>query len=176
MSRDSQRPADIPADTSSASRPVRAPDAAPTARVRFSERLVPGPGGWVAILVSAVVLGAGLVPASALIGYGTGGAVLVVGAALAWIWSPRVQVTDSELSAGRACIPLRHLGSVVVLDRAGVSEAMGTAWDPRAHACLRAWTGGAVRVEVTDPQDATPYWIVSSRRAQELAAALGRRG
>lgn len=30
----------------------------------------------------------------------------------------------------------------------------------------------AVRVEVLDPEDPTPYWVVSTRRPMELAASL----
>jgi hypothetical protein len=29
-----------------------------------------------------------------------------------------------------------------------------------------------VRVEVVDPQDPTPYWLVSTRRPDDLARAL----
>jgi hypothetical protein len=38
--------------------------------------------------------------------------------------------------------------------------------------CLRAWARTAVRVEVLDPADPTPYWLVSTRRPDELAAAI----
>jgi hypothetical protein len=31
-----------------------------------------------------------------------------------------------------------------------------------------------VRVEITDPADPAPYWLVSSRRPVELAEALSR--
>jgi hypothetical protein len=37
---------------------------------------------------------------------------------------------------------------------------------------VRGWIPGVVRVELRDPEDPTPYWIVSSRRPQELAKAL----
>jgi hypothetical protein len=34
--------------------------------------------------------------------------------------------------------------------------------------------GPVVRIEVTDPHDSTPYWIVSTRHPDALVAALGR--
>nr|WP_284301161.1 DUF3093 family protein [Homoserinibacter gongjuensis] len=37
---------------------------------------------------------------------------------------------------------------------------------------IRGWIPDVVRVELDDPQDPTPYWIISSRRADELAAAI----
>ena len=138
----------------------------------FSERLLPGAGGWVGVLVFALVLAVALSVVNLVTAAVTGLVALVVGVVLAWLYSPVVAVRDGELVAGDAHIPLELLGEVTVLDRDGVQQAMGTRWDPRAFACLRTWAGGGVRVEVVDPHDPTPYWIVSSRRAHDLAAAL----
>lgn len=141
----------------------------------FTERLLPGPGGWSGVVITAAVLVVALSVVDATTAVVTGLVTLVTGVLLAWVTSPVVAVRDGELVAGKAHIPLTQLGEVEVLDRAGIHRAMGTEWDPRAHACLRTWAGGGVRVEVTDPADPTPYWIVSSRRAAGLAAALSTR-
>ncbi|SDD03935.1 Protein of unknown function [Sanguibacter gelidistatuariae] len=138
----------------------------------FSERLLPGPGGWIGVVVTAAILGLAATVASTAAAVVTGLVALAVGVLLAWAYSPVVAVRDGELVAGKAHIPLALLGEATVLDRAEVLRAMGTEWDPRAFACLRTWAGGGVRVKVTDPADPTPYWIVSSRRARDLAAAL----
>ncbi|MEP7764142.1 DUF3093 domain-containing protein [Sanguibacter sp. 25GB23B1] len=145
------------------------------ARTAFRERLVPGIGGWVGVLAFAGVFGVALSVVTPTVGVLVGAALLVLGAVLAWVTSPVVEIVGGELHAGAAHIPLRFLGEVRVLDRDGVREQMGPTWDPQAFACLRTWTGGAVRVEVVDPADGTPYWIVSSRRAVDLAAALSAR-
>lgn len=44
--------------------------------------------------------------------------------------------------------------------------------DARAFMLLRSYVGTAVRVEVTDPQDPTPYVFLSTRDPKGLAAAL----
>lgn len=138
----------------------------------FVERLLPGVGGWFGVVAFALVLGVALSVVNLTTAVVTAVLALVVGVAVAWLYSPVVAVRDGELVAGSAHIPLDMLGEVTVLDRDGVHLAMGTQWDPRAFACLRTWAGGGVRVEVIDPNDPTPYWIVSSRRAHDLAAAL----
>ena len=46
--------------------------------------------------------------------------------------------------------------------------------DARAFLLLRPYLKRAVRVEITDPADPAPYWLVSSRRPDELAGALHR--
>lgn len=142
----------------------------------FSERLLPGVGGWFAVVAFALVLGVALIVVNLTTAVLTAVVALVAGVALAWAYSPVVAVRDGELVAGRAHIPLSQLGEVTVLDREGIHQAMGTAWDPRAFACLRTWAKGGVRVDVVDPSDLTPYWIVSSRHAHDLAAALTDRG
>jgi hypothetical protein len=39
----------------------------------------------------------------------------------------------------------------------------------------RGWLAQSVRVQVEDPEDDTPYWLVGTRRPEQLAAALQRR-
>jgi hypothetical protein len=38
----------------------------------------------------------------------------------------------------------------------------------------RGWIRSLVRVELTDPDDPTPYWIFSVRHPEQLLTALGR--
>jgi hypothetical protein len=67
------------------------------------------------------------------------------------------------------------LGEVTTMDDADqMRTALGPALDARAFVCLRAWARTGVRVDLQDPLDPTPYWLLSTRRPQELADALGR--
>jgi hypothetical protein len=84
----------------------------------------------------------------------------------------RVEVGGGELRAGRAHIPLPLLGAPQVLDAEAARRLRGPAFDPRAFHLLRSWVPGAVMVDVVDPEDPTPYWYVSSRRPEQLAAAI----
>ncbi|KGM14281.1 DUF3093 domain-containing protein [Cellulomonas bogoriensis] len=136
------------------------------------ERLWPGALGWSFVVGFSAVVGLSVVPVQATIGLGVGAATLVVAVAAAVVSSPAVTVEDGTLRAGRAHIPVEHLGDARVLDRQGVRAALGPGSDARTYACLRAWIKGAVVVEVLDPQDPTPSWLVSSRRPQALASAL----
>jgi hypothetical protein len=84
----------------------------------------------------------------------------------------RVQVSGGELRVGPAHIDLRHLGRARMIQPAGKRRALGPDLDPAAFLLHRPWVGSLVRVELTDPQDPTPYWIFSVRRAAELTALL----
>ncbi|MBD7916714.1 DUF3093 domain-containing protein [Cellulomonas sp. Sa3CUA2] len=149
------------------------PSSAPTARAGFRERLWPGPLGWCGVVGFAAVLGAAFVPVDTLLALVVGVLALLGGLAGAVLTTPRVEVARGTLRAGTAQIPVRLLAAPRVLDRAALRTELGPALDARAFACLRSWIGTAVRVEVRDPQDPTPYWIVSTRRPDELVAALG---
>ncbi|MGW2790590.1 DUF3093 domain-containing protein [Streptomyces sp. NPDC001251] len=101
----------------------------------------------------------------------------VGGTAVSWVvvssyGSVRIRVLPETLVAGEARIPVRALGEAEVLD---AEEAR--AWrlhkaDPRAFMLLRAYIPTAVKVEITDPADPTPYAYLSTRDPEALKAAL----
>ncbi|MGI8698679.1 MAG: DUF3093 domain-containing protein [Mycobacteriales bacterium] len=93
---------------------------------------------------------------------------------LAFAGAARVGVRNGQLVAGPATLPLRYAGEVRVLDRAATRALMGPSADPAAYTYTRPWLAGSVRVEVRDPDDDTPYWLVGSRKPDRLAAALER--
>ncbi|HWS58079.1 MAG TPA: DUF3093 domain-containing protein [Actinotalea sp.] len=138
----------------------------------YDERLWPGPLGWALVVGFAVLVGVAVWPvrptAAALAGILT-----LAGATVAAVrTSPRIQVVDGELRAARAHIEIGWLGQGRVLDRPGVRAALGPGSDARAFVVLRSWLPGAVEVEVVDPQDPTPSWLLSSRHPGLLLAAI----
>jgi len=145
-----------------------------TAPLPYRERLWPGPLGWFLVAVAAVVGGVALTPVGrgAMLAGGLVTLVVAVGGAVRTTAS--VEVRDGELVAGRARIPVRLLGEPVALDRAEVLAALGPGSDARDFVLLRSWLPGAVVVPVHDPADPTPRWLVSSRHAADLAAAITR--
>jgi len=99
-------------------------------------------------------------------------AVAVMVAAFVSYGSARVEVRDGHLRAGRARVPLSYVGSVRELDADGLRRQAGVDADARAHLLLRPYLKRGVRVDLTDPDDPTPYWLVACRRPGQLVAAL----
>lgn len=97
---------------------------------------------------------------------------LVVAALFSFYGSVRVSVHDGVLRAGRARIEAHHLGAVDVLDPEQARRAAGVEADARAYLLLRPYLKRAVKVAITDPADPAPYWLISTRRPDELARAL----
>jgi len=88
--------------------------------------------------------------------------------------SARLEVADGAFRAGRARIDAGFLGSAEALDADATRRVAGPQADARAFLLLRPYLKRAVRVAITDPADPAPYWLVSSRRPDELSAALNR--
>jgi hypothetical protein len=86
----------------------------------------------------------------------------------------RLRVTDTELQVGGARLPLSSIGRVEIVPKDRKQMALGPELDPAAFLMLRAWVAPVVRVEVTDPDDPTPYWVFSVRNPEALVAALQR--
>ncbi len=121
--------------------------------------------GWVFVLVTPLwfAVGAGLVSAG-LVGWG-----------LASYGDAVVRADDQGLRAGRALLPWPCVGPSVALDATETRRQVGPDADARAYLLLRSYCPGAVKVYVDDEIDPAPYWIVSSRRAPQLADHLNRR-
>lgn len=113
-------------------------------------------------------------------GWDVGVAVLLitgVGATVALVaTAPLLRVDARGLQAGVAVLPWEAMGRVRALDRDATRQASG----PRAHRAafflLRGWLPESVIIEVVDAQDPHPYWHVSTRRRDDLVAALTRDG
>lgn len=139
----------------------------------FRERLLPGAAALLTAVAAGVLALAILLPVQPMVAVVVGVAVAAGGVTWLVLGAPVLAVQDGELHAGRARVPLALLGEVTVLpSRDRMRDELGGRLDARAHVVLRSWVPTGVRVTLRDPADPTPYWLLSTRRPQELAAAL----
>jgi hypothetical protein len=89
-----------------------------------------------------------------------------------WAGRIRVAVRDDELFVDDAHLPLRYVAAATPLDAATKRDLLGPYAEPLAFVVQRPWIGPAVQVQLNDPDDPTPYWIVSTRHPEALAAAI----
>lgn len=104
----------------------------------------------------------------------TGAAVALMATLFLTYGAALVSVEDGWFRAGRARVELRFVGEVVPLDAEATRLVAGRDADARAYLLLRPYRKKAVKVSLSDPADPTPYWLVSTRRPDALAAALTR--
>jgi hypothetical protein len=141
---------------------------------RYIERLTVPWLWWPAALAVGTVLGLQVGFAADPIPPWLSAAGLAVVAALALWWFGRLRVTvgDGEFRVDDARLPVPLVAEVIALDEQGRRQLLGPAADPLAFVVQRPWIPTAVQVLLDDPQDPTPYWLVSTRHPDRLAAAL----
>jgi hypothetical protein len=140
----------------------------------YHERLRVPVSWWVLGMISVLMLGAGFLagfdwePALAVYG------ILTVGLAAILIgWgSLRTEVTGGELRVGRDRLPLALAGEVTTLDEEQTRALRGPRADPAAYLMARPYLPRSVYIAVDDPAGHGPYWLIGTRRPEELAAAI----
>lgn len=152
---------------------------ATTQTVRYRERLwVPWwwtlPAVGLAVLIAyEVVMGIAGIPEWA--PYAV--LVPVAVAVLLWFSKTELQVVrqpsgETEMWVGGAHLPTSVITRTAEVPRSAKSAALGRQLDPAAYVVHRAWVGPLVLVVLDDPDDPTPYWLVSTRHPERLLAAL----
>jgi hypothetical protein len=142
--------------------------------VDYAERLSVPLRWWVqgTMLVATLWLAVVVATPAAVAWAVTALAMAVVAAGFLGYGGARITVGGGVLRAGRAHIDVRHVGAVTPLDAEGMRRQAGVDADARAYLLLRPYLKRGVRVDILDPADPAPYWLISSRHPTDLAAAL----
>ncbi|MER7937575.1 DUF3093 domain-containing protein [Streptomyces sp. NPDC093272] len=139
----------------------------------YEERLTAPRSWWflsflIGVSCALVLLPFGTLPTLGGLVGGTAAAAVVASS----YGSPRIRVVGDQLIAGEAKIPVSALGTSEILDPEEARAWRTYKADVRAFLLLRAYIPRALRVEVTDPADPTPYLYLSTREPEALAAAI----
>ncbi len=137
----------------------------------YRERVRPTVGFFIALLLLVPAVIIVFAPINPPVGW-----VLGIGlyALIAWVAtaaSPRISIADETFTAGHASIPVHLLGDATVFRGADAARERGPQLDARAYLCIRGALP-VVKIPVADPQDPTPYWLVSTRDPERLLATL----
>ena len=139
----------------------------------FRERLTVPIIWWVlAALFSLSVLlavGAYLGPAW---GIGAWLATTLISAAIFMSASIVISVDAREIRIGRARIEHTYIAACRALDGEQTRRRAGVEADASAHLVLRPYIKTAVEITLDDEDDPVPYWLISTRNPEPLAAAL----
>jgi hypothetical protein len=147
----------------------------------YSERLTVPWWAWPATFAAAAMLVAELATgALALrqpitfiaVGLVVTAGLLAVGRIRIRLDADPVDADPVVLRVDDANLPMTAIAAVTPIGPAERRDLLGVEADPLAFVIQRPWIGGGVRIDLADPDDPTPYWFVSSRHPDRLAAAL----
>jgi hypothetical protein len=131
---------------------------------------------WLLSVPVIAVLGAELFAGfSLLVAIGVYAAFVAVVGGFLLAWSAvRIEVGDTTLRAGGDTLPLSAISEVLALDEKQAALMRGPRADPAAHLLLRPYLKQAVCLKLADTSGGVPYWLLATRRPEELAAAISR--
>lgn len=152
--------------------PQHTKSAGQESEVLYEERLYPSFWIWFITVGLAFVPAVVFAPIDMLIGVAAS-VLTLVGLIFALLTStPTIRVTPTELRVGRARIERQYVGRAQSFAGANATAQRGTHLHGLAFLCIRGWIDGVVRIELSDKEDRTPYWLVSSRHAKKLSHVL----
>ena len=100
----------------------------------------------------------------------------VAAGALLWLGRAEVAVIERDgdvaLWAGPAHLPISVISRTAEVPQSAKSAALGRQLDPAAYVLHRGWVGPMVLAVLDDPDDPTPYWLVSCRHPDRMLSAL----
>jgi len=101
------------------------------------------------------------------------GTLLPLSVIFVWLFGRSyLEIRDGELRIRGAHIPLSEISGAVALDAETLRRVVGREGDPAAFVSIRPWIGPGVQVWIDDPEDPTPYWVISSRTPQQVVDIL----
>jgi len=105
-------------------------------------------------------------------------ALITFGALTLWLivlffkTSLKIEVDQTHLRVGGASIEHKYIGEVTVLSSSEVKLIRTRDADPLAYLAIRFWSSKAIKLQVSDARDKTPYWLITTNNGQELLKAL----
>jgi len=152
----------------------RSPEGVDGDRVFYEEHLRPRIRAWIGVAAAAAMLAVAyfvaLGPLAAAITFAV---IAGFGVWLIWRSTVTLRIDDKVLRVGAARLPLRFAGRVRALDASEAQIVRGPGADAQAFHVLRVgYSPLAVAVEVTDPADPHPYWLISTRHPERVVSAM----
>ena len=143
---------------------------APAPSPAYRERLRT-PWWWylVGLGVAAILAGEFHIAGIGLTDYLSFGILLPLSVLVVWsLGRSWVEISGGELRVRGGHIPLADIGGAVALDAQTLRRVVGREGDPAAFLSIRPWVGPGVQLWVDDPDDPTPYWVISTRHPRQV--------
>ena len=144
--------------------------------IEYTEKLTPSPGLYVIAALSIPFFTLTLAPFSVIFGLIVGVVVFIGLSVTMYAVAPRIIVTAGTFQAGKAKIDRAFIGAVSAFAGESATAERGINLDARAWTLFRGYVNPVVKVALTDTNDPTPYWLVSTRNPQTLADILRKPG
>jgi hypothetical protein len=83
--------------------------------------------------------------------------------------APTLSLSSKTLSIGNVKIPTQYVKAITVVEASAQQSEKGPKLNPSAYVRFQVGVKGLLKVELNDPNDPTPYWLISSRNPDLVA-------
>lgn len=141
----------------------------------YREKLLPSPwlyGSMVLVIPSILILLAAL-------GQGLLGLILGIAVYLGIVFflthtSPEIIISDEKILIGPAWIERKYIREATAYREEDAFRQRGPELDIRAWLQFRPGIDPVVKIELDDPEDPTPYWLISTRNPEKIVEILNQ--
>ncbi|MBJ7278966.1 MAG: DUF3093 domain-containing protein [Candidatus Nanopelagicales bacterium] len=141
----------------------------------FREKLTPPLWGWVALTGFSLMLA---ISVSAVFGNFVAIIVFLILDVLfifiAIRFSPVIKVDDQYLYANKAKLPLKIISQATSLNARQTTKIRGVDADPKCFSATSPLINTAIRIDFEDVADPHTYWLLSTRKPEQLSKVLNQ--
>ena len=142
----------------------------------FREKLTPPIWGWVALTGFCLMLA---VSVSAVFGDLAAVIVFVILVLLfiffGFKYSPVIKVDNEFLYANKAKLPLHIIKKATPLSVSETTKIRGVNADPKCFSATSPLINTSIRIDFEDKDDPHTYWLLSTRKPEELSRVLSQK-
>ena len=142
----------------------------------YRERVLPSATSLWPVLLIVPTAWLTLLPFSPKIGHSTGvilGIVFAIAVLVSIFFAaPLIELDDRGFSVGDAVLPLAVIAGYDVIPKERAFEERGYKLDPRAYVRFQLSVNTLIKLQIDDPEDTTPYWLIVTRNPQRIADTL----
>ena len=139
----------------------------------FRERVLPSPASFLPLLLLYPSLLLVFLPINAGFGHLLGALATLLAVFAFFLNAPVILVSGGRLSVKNARIQIGEIAKTVAIDRNEAFEERTSRLDSRAYLVIKSSVPTYLKIFLkSNPDDQTPYWLVSTRRSTELKKLL----
>lgn len=138
----------------------------------YKERVLPNFGTFAAVFALLPSLTIVSEPFDIRIGLAIGIVVVITIWTLLIFRAPTIELSNLKLKVGSVGIFRDLIGQAEVISKERIFLERGPNLDPGAHKVFQGSVKTAIKIAILDPEDPTPYWLISTRKPNKLAELL----
>lgn len=140
--------------------------------VNYRERVLPGWSAFLPLLLIFPTFWLAFAPINLFAGIASGSIITLVAVLFMFFNASVIRIGNGEIAVGKARIPVGLVGAIEIAPKGPRLAARIPNLDANAYLALQNSVKGLLKMDITDKNDPTPYWVFSSRSPDKVIRAV----